>query len=177
MAERRVGGPAACLAGSCSEATLAQIAHAKEIMPVLQLDPERLIEGSAEVNHALTWAYERLAAGPVLIASSSSPERVNALQAQYSREGVGHAIEQAMATIAERLVAWGVRRLIVAGGETSGAVTDRLEIPAFVLGPEIAAGVPVLYTVGAKCGSMALALKSGNFGGPKFFAEGLQLML
>jgi 3-dehydrotetronate 4-kinase len=81
-----------------------------------------------------------------------------------------------MADIAEALIAVGVRRLIVAGGETSGAVVDRLQIPGFLVGEEIAAGVPVLQAVGAKQGDMLLALKSGNFGGPEFFSDALTLM-
>jgi 3-dehydrotetronate 4-kinase len=66
--------------------------------------------------------------------------------------------------------------LVVAGGETSGAVVDRLGIPGFLVGAEIAAGVPVLRTVGVQSGDMLLALKSGNFGGPDFFADALSLM-
>ena len=70
----------------------------------------------------------------------------------------------------------GVRRLVVAGGETSGAVVDRLGIPGFLVGAEIAAGVPVLRAVGAAKGEMLLALKSGNFGGTEFFSDALKLM-
>lgn len=171
-----VGGPAACLAGSCSQATLQQIANAERVMPVLHLDPERIVAGTDEAQRALTWARPRLADGPVLIASSSTPEQVAALQARHGRDAAGHAIEQAMADIADGLVQAGVRRLIVAGGETSGAVVDRLKIPGFLVGAEIAPGVPVLRAVGAGAGDMLLALKSGNFGGPAFFADALGLM-
>jgi uncharacterized protein YgbK (DUF1537 family) len=171
-----VGGPAACLAGSCSQATLAQIARAEQGMPVLHLDPERIIAGQGEVARALDWARGRLSDGPVLIASSSTPDQVGALQSKHGRDAAGHAIEQAMADISEALVAAGVRRLVVAGGETSGAVVDRLGIPGFLVGPEIAAGVPVLRAVGAKDGEMLLALKSGNFGGETFFSDALKLM-
>lgn len=171
-----VGGAAACLAGSCSQATLRQIASAEKVMPVLHLDPDRILAGTDEVQRALTWARPRLAEGPVLIASSSTPEQVAAVQARHGRDAAGHAIEQAMADIAENLVKSGVRRLVVAGGETSGAVVDRLEIPGFLVGAEIAAGVPVLRAVGARAGDMLLALKSGNFGGPGFFADALGLM-
>jgi len=176
MAEAAVGGPAACLAGSCSQATLQQIAIAEEKMPVLHLDPDRIIAGQDEVARALAWARQRLAEGPVLIASSSTPNEVAALQSRHGRDAAGHAIEQAMADIAEGLVQSGVRRLVVAGGETSGAVVDRLGIPGFLVGTEIAAGVPVLRAVGAKEGDMLLALKSGNFGGPQFFTDALDLM-
>jgi uncharacterized protein YgbK (DUF1537 family) len=176
ISSKPVGGPAACLAGSCSQATLQQIARAEQAMPVLHLDPERVVAGKGETQRALAWAKERLGEGPILIASSSTPDQVAALQARHGRDAAGHAIEQAMADIAEGLVKSGVRRLVVAGGETSGAVVDRLGIPGFLVGPEIAAGVPVLRAVGAKDGEMLLALKSGNFGGPEFFSDALKLM-
>ena len=171
-----VGGPAACLAGSCSQATLQQIARAEQAMPVLHLDPDQVVAGRGESRRALAWARERLQEGPILIASSSTPEEVAALQLRHGRDAAGHAIEQAMADIAEGLVQSGVRRLVVAGGETSGAVVDRLAIPGFLVGAEIAAGVPVLRAVGATQGDMLLALKSGNFGGPEFFSDALGLM-
>jgi 3-dehydrotetronate 4-kinase len=175
-AETPVGGPAACLAGSCSQATLLQVANAERVMPVLHLDPEQVIAGNGEARRALAWARDRLRDGPVLIASSSTPEEVAALQSRHGRDATGHAIEQAMADIAEGLVSAGVRRLVVAGGETSGAAVDRLGIPGFLVGAEIAAGVPVLRAVGASAGEMLLALKSGNFGGPEFFSDALKLM-
>jgi 3-dehydrotetronate 4-kinase len=171
-----VGGPAACLAGSCSQATLQQIANAEKTMAVLHLDPDRVVAGKEESRRTLAWARERLGQGPILIASSSTPDEVAALQARHGRDAAGQAIEQAMADIAEGLVQSGVRRLVVAGGETSGAVVDRLKIPGFLVGAEIATGVPVLRAVGAKGGDMLLALKSGNFGGPEFFSDALKLM-
>jgi uncharacterized protein YgbK (DUF1537 family) len=176
IADAAVGGPAACLAGSCSQATLQQIASAKKAMPVLHLDPDQIIAGPAEARRALAWAKDRISDGPVLIASSSTPDQVAALQSRHGRDAAGHAIEQAMADIADGLVQAGVRRLVVAGGETSGAVVDRLAIPGFLVGAEIAAGVPVLRAVGAVGGEMLLALKSGNFGGPEFFSDALKLM-
>jgi uncharacterized protein YgbK (DUF1537 family) len=176
MPDAAVGGPAACLAGSCSQATLRQIASAETVMPVLHLDPERVIAGKDEARRALAWATDRIGDGPVLIASSSIPGEVAALQSRHGRDAAGHAIEQAMADIAEGLVQSGVRRLVIAGGETSGAVVDRLRIPGFLVGAEIAAGVPVLRAVGVNNGEMLLALKSGNFGGPEFFSDALALM-
>jgi 3-dehydrotetronate 4-kinase len=176
VSDAAVGGPAACLAGSCSQATLQQIASAEADMPVLHLDSDRVVAGPEEARRALAWARERLREGPVLISSSSTPDQVASLQARHGRDPAGHAIEQAMADIAEGLTQSGVRRLVVAGGETSGAVVDRLGIPGFLVGAEIAAGVPVLRAVGAKDGDMLLALKSGNFGGPEFFTDALKLM-
>jgi len=171
-----IGGPAACLAGSCSQATLQQIASAESEMALLHLDPEQIVAGKGEARRALAWAAQRIAEGPVLIASSATPDQVAALQSRHGRDAAGHAIEQAMADIAEGLVQSGVRRLVIAGGETSGAVVDRLGIPGFLVGAEIAAGVPVLRAVGATEGEMVLALKSGNFGGPRFFTDALDLM-
>ncbi|GJD42413.1 3-oxo-tetronate kinase [Methylobacterium cerastii] len=174
MAGEPVGGHAACLAGSCSQATLAQIEAAAAHMAVLHLDIEKLMAGPAEREATLAWAASRLADGPVLIASSAAPDAVRALQAKHGVAAVGHAVEAALAQLAADLFARGVRRLVVAGGETSGAVVDHLGLKAFLLGPEIAAGVPVLRTAGGD--PMLLALKSGNFGGRDFFLRALDLM-
>ncbi len=171
-----VGGFAACIAGSCSQATLEQISRAEQAMPVLRLETEQLVAGTGEAGRALDWAAARIGSGPILISSSAAPEEVSRLQTLHGRETAGHAIEQSLATIAEGLVDRGVRRLVIAGGETSGAVVDRLGIPAFQLGPEIAPGVPVLRTIGGDQGDMLVALKSGNFGGVDFFTDALELM-
>lgn len=174
--DRPIGGPVACLAGSCSQATLTQIAEAEKSIAVLRLDPEQIILGGSEVRRALDWAKNHLGKGPILIASSSTPDQVAALQSRHGRDVTGHAIERAMADISEGLMAEGVRRLVIAGGETSGAVVDRLGIPAFLVGPEIATGVPVLRTIGGERGGMIMALKSGNFGGPDFFNDAIRLV-
>nr|WP_321983893.1 3-oxo-tetronate kinase [uncultured Lichenicoccus sp.] len=164
---------AAILAGSCSAATLRQIDVAERRMPCLKLDVDALLEGPAEADRALDWAKQRLDHGPVLIASSTPPEAVRALQARHGGAEAGHAVEQALAALAEGLLASGVGHLVVAGGETSGAVVDRLGLQAFLIGPEIAPGVPVLQAVGARSPGLRLALKSGNFGGDDFFLQAL----
>ena len=183
-----VGGHAAIVAGSCSQATLGQIAAAEATIATLRLDPERLVTQQAAVDEAVAWARQRLAGGPVLLASSAPPAQVAALQQRHGGASAGHAIEQALARIAAALVQAGVRRLVVAGGETSGAVVDRLAIPAFLIEREIAPGVPILRAVGAKGAvgtpgavgapgnDMLMALKSGNFGGVSFFTDALALM-
>jgi uncharacterized protein YgbK (DUF1537 family) len=170
-----VGGLAAILAGSCSRATLDQIAAAQGGISTLKLSPQGLIEDNSEVRRALAWASERLAAGPVLIASSGEPDDVAALQARFGRETAGRAIEAALAEIAAGLVEIGVRRLVIAGGETCGAAVDRLAVNAFRLGPEIAPGVPLMRTIGRDGGEMQMALKSGNFGGKDFFTRALAM--
>ncbi|WP_284946318.1 3-oxo-tetronate kinase [Acidisoma cladoniae] len=172
-----VGGYAAMLAGSCSAATLAQIDAVADRVPVLRLEAEALLaDPHAEVAAALAWAVPKLAAGPVLIASSATPDRVSALRSRPDAESTGHVIEQAMAGLAAGLVEAGTRRLIVAGGETSGAVVDRLGVSGFLIGAEIAPGVPVLRTMAEGRPDMLMALKSGNFGGPSFFTDALALM-
>ncbi len=170
-----VGGLAAIVAGSCSRATLEQITAAQSDLPVLRLDTARLIDGADEIARAIGWARDRLPAGPVLIASSAEPARVAELQERFGREASGHAIERGLAEIVAGLVESGVRRLVVAGGETSGAAVDRLGVSAFRLGPEIAPGVPLMRTVGRAGGDLQIALKSGNFGGRDFFARALAM--
>ena len=169
---KAAAGGAAILAGSCSAATLRQIARVGD-MPSLRLDVRKLLDGDPQAEQAVGWALERLEDGPVLIASSDSPEAVQTLQRERGAASVGAAVEQAFADVAYSLVASGVRRLVIAGGETSGAVVDRLGLQAFLIGEAIAAGVPVLHTVGNHHSGLRLALKSGNFGGEEFFNRAL----
>jgi len=89
----------------------------------------------------------------------------------YGTDTIATAIEGLFAKLAAALTQAGVRRLIVAGGETSGAVVEGLQADRLVIGPKLAAGVPAL-----KADGVSLALKSGNFGGPDFFAEALVRM-
>jgi uncharacterized protein YgbK (DUF1537 family) len=106
------------------------------------------------------------AARPVVIAASAAPERVAALQARLGREAAGALVERALAAVAAGLVAQGVARLVVAGGETSGAVVRQLGVRSLRIGAEIDPGVPWTF---AEPGALHLALKSGNFGGRDFF--------
>ncbi|MDO5529964.1 MAG: nucleotide-binding domain containing protein, partial [Paracoccus sp. (in: a-proteobacteria)] len=106
-----------------------------------------------------------------LIYSSADPARVEAVQDRYGRDRAATAIEGFFAHLARHLVAGGVRRLISAGGETSGAVVSGLGLRELEIGPEIAPGVPAL-----RAGDLVLALKSGNFGGPDFFTEAATML-
>lgn len=164
-----MSGAAAVLAGSCSRATLGQIGFARDHAPVLELDPLAVPDAAALAAQALDWAAGRLGGeAPVVIAASAPPEKVAALQARLGREAAGALVEQALAAIAEGLVARGVRRLVVAGGETSGAVVSRLGVTSLRIGPEIDPGVPWTY---AEPAGLHLALKSGNFGARDFFLK------
>jgi uncharacterized protein YgbK (DUF1537 family) len=167
-----IGGPAMCLAGSCAQATLRQIAEAAKSMPIFQLDIDALCsaQASEEIARAVAWALERAPQGPGVIASSEASEKITQRQARAQQSGVSAAIEAAMSAIALRLAEGGVRRLIIAGGETSGAIVHALGVEMFEIGPEIAAGVPALRGLGWRA-PLGMALKSGNFGAPTFFAD------
>jgi uncharacterized protein YgbK (DUF1537 family) len=170
-----VPGHAAVLAGSCSRATLFQIATARSRLPTLELDPLQTPDAAALVAQATAWLDGKLGATPVLIAASASPEKVAELQNRLGRDAAGALVESALAAIAEVLVARGVRRLVVAGGETSGAVVTRLGIRSLRIGAEIDPGVPWTYAEGAG-DPLLLALKSGNFGAPDFFLKSFTLL-
>ncbi|HSH99014.1 MAG TPA: 3-oxo-tetronate kinase [Reyranella sp.] len=163
----QVGGASAVLAGSCSAATLGQIANFKGAH--LALDTDAICRGEPVGVKALAWAKGKLGNGPILLSASDKPEAVKALQQKYGVEKSSHAIEATMATLAKGLVTAGVGRLVVAGGETSGAVVGALDVTALRIGPEIDPGVPWTASIGAK--PLLLALKSGNFGAPDFFTK------
>ena len=167
----KVGGTSAVLAGSCSAATLGQIAAFRGAH--LALDTDAICRGETAMcgvtEAALVWAKDKLGIGPILLSASDTPEAVKALQTKYGVEKSSQAIEKTMALLARGLVAAGVGRMVVAGGETSGAVVGALEVTALRIGPEIDPGVPWTASVGDK--PLLLALKSGNFGAPDFFTK------
>lgn len=167
-----VGGYAAVLAGSCSAATLAQVVEMSRSTPSLAIDPRLVAAGENVEEHALRWAEPYLPRGPVLIYTSAPPEEVARVQAQLGPERAATLVEQALTRIARDLVARGVRKLVVAGGETSGAVVQALGISALRVGPQIDPGVP--WTISLSDTPIALALKSGNFGAPDFFLKALE---
>ena len=169
-----VSGGAAVLSGSCSAATLEQVSRFAAQQPQFQIDPLALATGQDVAAEALQWALPKLSAGPVLISASAAPRAVKAVQEQLGSSEAGALVEQCIARIAEGLVAAGVRRMVLAGGETSGAVVAKLNIKGLQIGAQIAPGVPATVTTGTP--AIALALKSGNFGGPDFFAEALDRM-
>ena len=166
----QVSGHAAVLAGSCSRATLFQIGNARDHVPTLELDALATPDARALAELALAWARPLLGERPVVIAASATAEKVAALQAKLGRDHAGQLVEEALARIAEGLVEAGVRRLVVAGGETSGAVVKQLRITRLRIGGEIDPGVPWTFAEG-RGPALKLALKSGNFGGPDFFTR------
>ena len=167
----RAKGHAAVLSGSCSEATNGQVAHWMQSRPAFRIDPLKLAAGTPVVEDALDWARARLGKEPILIYATSTPQEVKAVQRELGVERAGALVEEALARIAKGMVAAGVRKLVVAGGETSGAVVGALGIRSLRIGPQIDPGVPWTESLDAE--PIALALKSGNFGSADFFSKAL----
>ena len=167
-----ITGYAAVVSGSCSQATNGQVEEWRRMRPAFHVDALELAAGNLVVERALAWAQTRIAQEPVLIYATSKPEEVKAVQARLGVEAAGKLIEDALAEIARGLVAMGVRKMVVAGGETSGAVVQALRVNTLRIGPQIDPGVP--WTVAGGEPAIALALKSGNFGAPDFFAKALE---
>lgn len=169
----RESGAQAVVAGSCSIATQGQVAaFIAAGGPALALDPLRIAAGDDVVADALAWAAPRLRDGPVLIYSTARPDAVQAAQASLGAARVGALVEDAIARIAAGLARLGVRQLIVAGGETSGAVVQALGLTQLAIGEQIDPGVPWCAGQASAVGArLSIALKSGNFGGVDFFTR------
>lgn len=165
-------GGEAVLAGSASQATNGQVAAWLDAgRPALRLDPLALAQGDDSIDAALAWAREQDQA--VLIYATSPADEVKAIQRELGVARAGELVERALGQIARGLFDSGVRRLVVAGGETSGAVVQALGVQALRIGAQIDPGVPA--TLGQVQGEpLALALKSGNFGSRDFFAKALR---
>jgi uncharacterized protein YgbK (DUF1537 family) len=168
-------GLRAIVSGSCSTATVGQVAAALGAgVPGFRVDPLLLGAGEDVVAAALAWAAPLLVRGPVLVYATAEPGAVRAAQDRLGSERAGALVEGALAAIAQGLVDRGVGRLVVAGGETSGAVVNALGVRTLRIGPQIAPGVPWTASVGGR--PLALALKSGNFGSPTFFLDAWRVL-
>ena len=166
-----VEGGEVVLAGSASQATNGQVATWLQAgRPAFRVDPLALAAGQPVIEEALAFAADH--GQTVLIYATSTPDEVKAVQRELGAERAGHLVEQAMGRIAGRLREAGVRRFVVAGGETSGAVVQALNIQLLQIGAQIAPGVPACVSTPGE--PLALALKSGNFGGADFFDKALK---
>ena len=171
-------GPTAVLSGSCSRATLDQIAAFEATgAPMLRLDPVALAAGDSALAEVEARATASLSEHrPLLIFTSDTPEKVKETQAALGIERAGQVVEHAFAGLAPALVAKGVTKLAVAGGETSGAAIDGLGVQALAIGPDIDPGVPWTQVVQGGSRGLCLALKSGNFGGEDFFTRAFEVL-
>jgi uncharacterized protein YgbK (DUF1537 family) len=162
-------GPAAVLVGSASTATAAQVAGVEPDWPVLRLDIGSLADPVAGAREVLAWASDHLGDRPVVITADTSTEGIRAARDRFG-DGASARVEAILAGVAAGLIDLGVRRLVVAGGETSGAVAAALHLTHVTVGPQICPGVP--WTL-ATDRDLAVAFKSGNFGGPTFFTDAM----
>lgn len=173
-------GGRAIVSGSCSAATNDQVRHfLAQGGAGFAVDPARVAAGDDVGGHALAWAQAQLVSGrdPVLIYSTADPGAVTAVQQSMGALATGAMIEQTLASVARGLVALGVGQLVVAGGETSGACVQALDIQQLQIGPQIAPGVPWCYLAErSNVPGLHLALKSGNFGSEDFFTHAFAVL-
>lgn len=169
-----VGGKGVVLAGSCAERTLEQLAAFEQAHPVLRLDLTAVDEAGAALTTALDWALPRLESGPVAIATSASPEAVKAAQARHGRERAAKLAEDVLGGLAAAFHDAGVRRFMVAGGETSGAIVERLGIGRLKVGAYGGPGIGNAVSEGTD--PAAFCLKSGKLGPVDLFGRALASM-
>jgi len=167
------GGLRAVVSGSCSLATNRQVQHfIASGRPALAIDPLRIADGVDVVAETLAWAAPLLESGAVLVYSTAESGAVKSVQGRLGIEEAGAMVEHTIAAIARGLVGLGVRQLVVAGGETSGACVQALGIAQMQIGPQIDPGVPWCHAAPDAAGAgLHIALKSGNFGTDDFFSK------
>jgi 3-dehydrotetronate 4-kinase len=158
------------LSGSCSTATLEQICRLKDLIPSRAIDPVALSQSPGEMDRLIDWACDRTRSGRAMLFSSNTPEEVHKIKASLGKASA-ELLENVFGAIAKALSENSVRTFVIGGGETSGAVLKALGIKMLGFGDEIEPGVPWTFSLDPQ--GFHLALKSGNFGGPDFFAKAL----
>ncbi|WP_327117963.1 four-carbon acid sugar kinase family protein [Nocardia sp. NBC_01730] len=170
-------GRRAIVSGSVSAATNRQVyEHLRSGRPAFSVDPLRVAAGTDVVGQALAFAEAHLADGPILVYSTESPQVVRDVQGRLGAAEAGELVERTLARVAQGLVEQGVRQLVVAGGETSGAVVQALGITGLRIGPQIDPGVPWCAATLPDGDALHITLKSGNFGGAEFFTTAFALL-
>ena len=170
----KVAGNAAVLAGSCSAATQAQVDAYKDQVESIEIDPETLLDSENSSDQLADRACEAADRGNVLVYSTTDPYKLKLIQEELGTEESAVLVENAIAHISRRLADAGIRKFVIAGGETSGAVAKALSIREVRIGPQIDPGVPWMYTPDEP--QIVIAFKSGNFGAPDFFQKSLQIL-
>ncbi len=167
-------GAGIILAGSCSAITLEQIQSFLAVYPGFMIEPMKLVSDLVHYKEALKFAQDCLIRGqPCLIYSSAQPDQITEIQNSLGRENAGKIVEDTFAKLALEIAEKGIRRFVIAGGETAGAVMSAFNIKAIKIGRSIAPGVPWVATLDDN--PIFFALKSGNFGAPDFFLTALGL--
>ena len=162
------------LSGSCSEMTLAQVNEFSKKYCTLKLNPVELAESNSALDNAVDWVIQAKGKKPILVYASAPPDAVKEVQQRLGRDLASSTVENALAKIARAAVQNGFRRIVVAGGETAGAVVSKLGIKGIMIGEQIDPGVPTTVSIGNP--SIGLVLKSGNFGSADFFEKALKVM-
>ena len=170
----KVLGKELILSGSCSEMTLAQVNEFSKKYRTLKLDPIELAESNSSLDNAVDWVIQAKGEEPILVYASAPPDAVNEAQKRLGRDLASSTVENALAKIASAAVQNGFRRIVIAGGETAGAVVSNLGIKGIMIGEQIDPGVPTTVSIGNP--SIGLVLKSGNFGSADFFEKALKVM-
>ena len=163
-------GRCVALSGSCSKTTRAQITEHALDNPTLEISAADVISGATTALQVCQWLVQQ--PGIPLAYSSANPETIEAVQKAFGKHESSHALESFFAQVAIKLVEQGLNRLIIAGGETSGAVVESLKINTMQIGPEIDPGVPAMRANK----SLVFTMKSGNFGAPDFFAKAAKVL-
>ena len=169
-----VFGKELILSGSCSEMTLAQVNEFSKKYCTLKLNPVELAESNSALDNAVDWVIQAKGKEPILVYASAPPDAVKEVQQRLGRDLASSTVENALAKIARAAVQNGFRRIVVAGGETAGAVVSNLGIKGIMIGEQIDPGVPTTVSIGNP--SIGLVLKSGNFGSADFFEKALKVM-
>ena len=169
-----VAGRSLILSGSASLATQSQVAYAKARMPAIEVNLDKVAERTGYIHEICDWVLGRDASGPVLVYGTSSNEVLRRNQEKYGVATSGEMLEATLSQVAAKLASEGFTRIVVAGGETSGAVVSALGIKTLQIRDEIAPGVPWCEVPGTP--RRAIALKSGNFGQERFFVDAMEML-
>lgn len=170
-----IKAPTVVFSGSCSVMTNQQVAVYKQLAPHFAIDVKACLTNDQYANEVFGWVMtNNQGEFAPLVYATADAGALKAIQEEYGAQASSHAVEQFFSQLAIKLQQHGVKNFIVAGGETSGVVTQSLAVKGFHIGPQIAPGVPWVKSVE---GELSLALKSGNFGDENFFAKAQSFFL
>lgn len=170
-----IKAPTVVFSGSCSVMTNQQVAVYKQLAPHFAIDVKACLTNDQYANEVFGWVMtNNQGEFAPLVYATADAGTLKAIQEEYGAQASSHAVEQFFSQLAIKLQQHGVKNFIVAGGETSGVVTQSLAVKGFHIGPQIAPGVPWVKSVE---GELSLALKSGNFGDENFFAKAQSFFL
>ena len=173
-AGRPTSGKTVVLSGSCSQMTYLQVQNYSGIAPHFALDIDSCLKDQDYSEQVFNWVIHNLDGEQApMVYATADIEKLTEIQTKFGVEVSSQAVEQVFSRLASLLKEKGLKNFIIAGGETSGAITQSLEVSGFHIGPQIAPGVPWVKSLD---GELSLALKSGNFGDPHFFTTAQEFL-